>query len=69
MPFGEWSQSVDTGDSQLCPSCLGVTVTELLYNYCLQTADRHRQQVMGCLHTAATDCLNAERNLVTVNEA
>lgn len=23
MPFGEWSQSVDTGGSQLCPSCFG----------------------------------------------
>lgn len=62
VPFGEWSQSVDTGGSQLCPSCLGVTVTEFLQGYCLQSADRHNQQVMGHLQTAATAYLTAERN-------
>lgn len=34
VPFGEWSQSVDTGGNQLCPSCLGVTVNDFLQRYC-----------------------------------
>lgn len=68
--FGEWSQSVDTGGSQLCPSCLGVTVVEFSCNYSLQSADRRSQQVMGHPHTAAAAArLNAERNEVTVNKS
>lgn len=47
VPFGEWSQSADTAGSQLCPPCLGVTVTEFLFNCCLQTADRHNPQVVA----------------------
>lgn len=58
-------QSADTEGSQLCPSCLGVTVIQFCKR-CLETADRRRQQVLGHPHTDTAAHLNAERNEITV---
>lgn len=58
---------VVTGGSQLCPSCLCVTVTDLFYNYCPQTADGPRQQLMGHLHTAAHLSEDMKERLITLN--